>query len=310
MNQEKRKHYNLHASFHTLEIKSEPPTKTDKKVKGIKSISVNNDGTEATVIINPNKRYGDIFRFSDFQKIFSEILMEIGVEQYRITRSDLRLDNYNPEHYEAFAKLNRYLLSAFMVTYKTENNYRTTDLVTDEQLSIAVKNRYFEVENYDRNRKNKVTGNTTEPAKARFEQRTMPKQWYTISDGKLVDGEENMDRLREEFSKHWRSRWEKSLENLNDVQTFYNDALAEKYFKTKDVRPVQFRSTTEFVMQNQNSIFTKAQLVNLLQRIGVENPESTAKSYKKRYSIEYFSQSDVKYAVKQILGATQDYFEK
>ena len=36
------------------------------------------------------------------------------------------------------------------VTYKVKNTYRSTNLFTQKQLSVAIKNKYFEIENYDK----------------------------------------------------------------------------------------------------------------------------------------------------------------
>ena len=50
-------------------------------------------------------------------------------------------------------------------------------------------------------------------------------------------------------------------------------------------------------------------MVSLLRRIGIENAEDRAKYHKKKYGIEYFSQADVKHAVKEIERATRAFFE-
>lgn len=92
------------------------------------------------------------------------------------------------------------------------------------------------------------------------------------------------------------------------MQKVYNEALQKKYYDGLNARPVQFRTLTDFLIQNQDSIFTSMQMVDLLKRLGVSNPESRAKYHKKKYGIEYFSKSDVEYAIKEIKRATQQYF--
>lgn len=304
----KKENYKLNASVHTVEVKSENPTIQEEK-KDYITTRISQDGRVGTSKINANKYSGDIFNFSEFEETMEEILTESNIDDYRITRADLRLDNYEKDHYKAYAKLNKYIISALMVTYKVKNKYQTVDLVSGDQLTIAIKNDYFEVENYDRNAKNYVTGNTTEPAKARLEERSMAKQWRKVNGGVYADNESNMELLKEEFTDGWEKRWKKAKANLKLVQEVYNNALQAKYYNGLNARPVQFRTLTDFLIQNQDSIFTSMQMVDLLKRLGVTNAESRAKYHKKKYGIEYFSKADVDYAIKEIKRATNQYFQ-
>lgn len=309
MNKEKRSQYKLKGSIHTLEVKSpkyESPS--DREINDCIVTRINSDGTEAISKINPNKLNGDVFAFSDFKETMSEILEEVSIETYRFTRADLRMDAYDRRHYKSFAKLNKYLISAMAMAYTTKNNYKTDDLFTGNQISIAIKNDYFEVENYDRNHKNKVTGNTTEPAKARLEERTTSRQWRYLYQVDYASSETNMTLLEWEFTKKWASRWQKARKNLHMVQDAYNDALVKKYHEGINKKPVQFRTLTDFLIQNQESIFTSSQMVDLLTRLGVENPKERAKYHKKKYGCEYFSLADVDYAIAEIKRATEEYF--
>lgn len=307
MNKEKRSRYELKGSFHTLEVKS-PFAEQDGKREYI-STRFNGKKEIATSKINPNKYDSDIFTFSEFQDVFNEILKESNIDEYRITRADMRFDNYDESNYLAFAKLNKYIISALAVTYQVKNRYKTVELFSDRQLSICIKNDYFECENYDRKQKNEVTGNDTEQAKARLEERTTAKQWHRLNGGNYFDTEWNMKALKKEFTKGWEERWNKARQNLKLVQEMYNDELVKKYYKGKNARPVQFRSLTDFLISNQDNIFTSMQMVDLLKRLDVPNPESRAKYHKKKYGIEYFSQKDVDFAIKEIKRATKEYFK-
>lgn len=310
MKQEKRNEYKLTASFHTLELKApthnlrEPQT---EEVDRCATTIVNARGTEATARINPNKFVGDLFTFAGFQNAMKKILDEIGIDEHRLMRADMRFDNYNKEHYKAFSKLNKYLISAMACTYKVKNCYRTEGLFTGNQISIAIKNDYFELENYDRKHKNEVTGNTQEIAKSRIEERTKTKEFKSkYSNYENLDF--NMNVLLQEFTNGWGNRWDKAKKNLKMVQEVYNDELVKKYYQGLNTRPVQFRSLTDFIIQNQDSIFTSMQMIDLLKRLGVDKPEERAKYHKKKYGIEYFSQADVEFAIKEIKRATTAFF--
>ena len=108
----------------------------------------------------------------------------------------------------------------------------------------------------------------------------------------------------------WYTRLDKALKNLDKVHQRYNDELEKIYKEEKDAFPVKFRSLTDFLIQYQNCIFCKAQMIDLLSRFDeVKNPETRAKNHKKRYGIEYFSKMDVEYAVAEIKRAAEKFFE-
>lgn len=307
MNQEKLKNYNLTGSFHTFTVTTDGLF--DEKSESLKDVyksTINQDNTKTTTTINLNKINGDLLSFDDFKEKFEIFRESIGMENYRFQRVDFRLDSYDKEHYQAFSKLNKYLISAVALTYNVKNCYKTDGLFSHKQLSIAIKNDYFQLENYDRNAKSLITENHQETAQSRLEERTVSKEFRRLySDDHCRDG---MEILQDEFTVNWFSRWDKALENLDAVGLRYNDELEKIYHANKDAYPVRFRSITEFVMQYQDSIFSQKQLINLLQRLGVASAKERAKSYKKRYGIEYISKKDAKTAVEEIKRATLDYF--
>ena len=287
MNKEKRSGYTLKGSFHTLELKSsEYIQPEDKSIADCIVTRINENGT-------------------DFQNTMQTILNASGISSYRFTRTDLRLDNYDEQHYKAFAKLNKYLIAAMALAYRTQNNYKALDLFTENQISVAIKNDYFQLENYD---KNKITGNKVEPAKARLEERTTARQWRQIYNDEYANQKINMNLLAHEFLTRWAERWKKARMNLDKVQDAHNDALVKKYQAGLNKKPVQFRSLTDFLIQNQDCIFTSKQMIDLLARLGVKNPKERAKYHKKKYGCEYFSTKDVDYALAEINRATEEYF--
>lgn len=312
MNKEKRNNYNLTASFHTLEIKTDkitPVTKNNIVSNCIKTI-INSDGTIVTSIINPNKFQGDIFKFSDFKKVFNTILKENSIHQYRLTRADVRLDNYDEKHYLAYAKLNKYIISALALTYGAKNNYKTLGLLSENQISTAAKNKYFQIEHYDRKVKSNITGNVTEQAKSRLELRSMAMQFKKMNNGiGLAESDWNFGLLQKEFTSEWAKRLKEAKTNLKLVQDTYNDYLIKKYYEGKISYSVQFRTLTDFIIYYQQSIFTKKQMISLLEHLGIKNAENRAKYYKKKYKFEYFSQSDIEFALKEILKAINVYFK-
>lgn len=295
MNQQKLNDYTLTGSIHTLAIKS-PGIVEDiqEEVSNcIVTSSQTKNETTTTSIINVNKLMGDVFRYSDFEAVFGTILAGAGIDDYNIVRADMRFDSYNKEHYRQYAKLNRYLISLLAVTYKVKNAYRTTNLFTQRQLSVAIKNKYFEIENYDK----EAESDGADAAKSRLEERS--KSW-TDKD------------LKKEFTVGWFRRWDKALENIDKVHKAYNDALEQLYKEDKNAYPTRFRSLTDFLIQYQDCIFCKAQMIDLLSRfeeVGADKAKTRAENHKKRYGIEYFSKKDIQRAIKEVKRATNEFFD-
>lgn len=297
MNKAKLNNYKLTGSIHTISVKSDGIINDDMEEdvrQCIKCSSQVRNGDETTTsIINVNKLNGDVLTFSEFDATFNTILGAAGIEQYKIVRADMRLDSYDPEHYERYAKLNRYLISLLAVTYKVENCYKTDDLFSQKQRSIAIKNKYFQIENYDKD----AESGGLDMAQSRLEERSL--SW------------KNED-LQKEFVDRWCFRWTKALKNTELVWKRYNDALEQRYKEGKDAYPKQFRSLTDFLIQHQNCIFCKKQMIDLLSRfdeVGAAGAKTRAENHKKRYGIEYFSQKDLETAVNEIQRATREFFE-
>lgn len=291
MNKEKLNNYNLTGSIHTLEVKSVGLVEPMEEVsKCITSTTQSKNGLTSNSIINPNKLVGDVFSYNEFETVMQTILAGAGIDEYAIVRADLRLDSYDEKHYKDYAKLNRYLISALAVTYKLYNTYRTTHLFNQEQLSIAIKNKYFEAENYDK----KAESGGTDRATSRLELRSKSFQDNDI---------------KKEFIEKWFTRWDKALKNLDKVQERYNDELVRIYKDGKNAYPCRFLTLREFLMQYQDCIFSKKQMIDLIERIGeVKTPKNYAENYKKRYGIEYFSQKDIERAIAEVKRAILEFF--
>lgn len=318
MNKQKLENYNLTGSIHTLAIKS-PGIVEDIQDEVSKCIIANSqaqNGMTTTSVINPNKLMGDVFSYSEFETVFDTILCGAGIRDYNIIRADMRFDNYEPDHYKNYSKLNRYLISMLAVTYKVRNTYKTNDLFNQRQLSVAIKNDYFEIENYDREAKSKITENHQEPAKARLEERTVSRGWRNLykKSKDTADQEQtdwNMELLKREFTDGWFERWNKAIQNIDKVHQRYNDELEKLYKEDKNSYPTRFRSLTDFLIQYQDCIFCKAQMIDLLSRFDeVKNPKTRAENHKKRYGIEYFSKKDVVAAVEEVKRATREFFSE
>lgn len=293
MDKQKRSQYKLTGSIHTVNIKSNGII--DNIQEDVSDCiycrsHAKNSGVETTSRINPNKLLGNLYTYSEFQTALDTILAGTNITDYTLVRADMRFDSFNDEHYLAYAKLNRYLISALAVTYNVNNVYRTTDLFKQRQLSVAIKNKYFEIENYDKD----AESNGTDIAKSRLEERSKSLK---------------NTNLKQEFTQHWFTRWDKAIQNLSLVHRIYNENLEKIYKEDKDAFPKKFGSLTDFLIQYQDCIFCKEQLIDLLSRFEeVADPKTRAENHKKRCGIEYFSKQDVLFAVNEIKKATLEFF--
>ena len=299
MQVEKRKKYRLTGGIHTLEIKVKKDVLTPKENRPPwLENCVRNETTSkkepdvVKLVVNPNRYNGDIYGINLFEESFNTILEGLGVyclDDYEINRADFRMDSFDPEHYHCFAKLNRLLISMLAVTYKVKNCYRTCNLFTQQQLSIAVKNRDFEIENYDKNSES----HGMDLAQSRLEERSKRGLGYD---------------LENEFLTNWRHRWEKAMENIDAVYDRYNEELARLYHEGKNSYPQRWISHTDFILHYQDCIFSRKQLIDLLRRMGVPEPEKKARNIKKNYKLEFFSKEDVRFAIKEIMRSTRAFF--
>lgn len=289
----KEQQYDVTGSIHTMNIKTKGIIKdaTPEIKSCIRSIVTGGHEMVTSCIINANNLMGDIFTYDEFLTALSTILADVEIEKYWITRVDMRFDSYDREYYLRNAKLNRFLISMIAVTYNVKNRYRTVDLFSEQQLSVAIKTDEFEIENYDKERESAGC----DRAKSRFELRS-----------KRMRGKD----IEQEFLVGWPRRWEKSLKNFSKVGERYNEELVRIYREGSTVFPKKFSNLTDFLLQYQNCIFTKEQMIDFLEMVGVKNPKIKYQNHKQRYGIELFNIDDVSAAIAEINRATRQYFGK
>lgn len=238
--------------------------------------------------------------------MFSEIKDFLGIQNYQLQRVDFRLDNYKAGFYEKFFKVIRYLLSGFDNAFILKNGYRTEDLYSTKNLSLALKGPYFQTEFYDRRSKNVVTGNVTEPAQARLEFRSVSKAW-TGYRRKYPDMQE-IRFIQQEFQEAWRKRLEKAIEALEPAEYKFNQVLIARWQAGQAESPKKYRNYIDFLRENQELIFTRRQAVGLLKEINVANPKKAIDNFVDRYRPEFFLKKEIFKVKREIEKSSKDYF--
>lgn len=272
--------YKLTAGIHTICIKTNDNV---QETVGVSHISNNPKTNVTTLRINVNKLHGFISNYADYISALDQILHNAGVHSYSLIRVDMCFDSFDNEHYQKYAKINRLLISMFAQAYSVQNKYRTTDLFTNKQLSVAIKNPYsFEVENYDK----AAESLGKDICKSRFEIRSVRMNGQSI---------------KEEFISHWDKRFEKAIMHFDSTLDRYNSELFDRYVEECKSNPNM--KWTTFFQKYENCIFTRVQAIGLLEKLGIANPAERYKYFKKNYGLKTFTYADVIYAIFEIRRA-------
>lgn len=153
MTNEELKNFILCGSIHTLSIRTMDDVKAVPKSmkKTVRCISRKTErGMQTTCFLNLHLIDGEIYSYLQFKEKLDMVLRFLGISEYKVIRVDFRFDSFESGHYQKYAKLNRYLISMLACAYSVKNKYRTSDLFSQKQLTVAIKNKYFECENYDK----------------------------------------------------------------------------------------------------------------------------------------------------------------
>ena len=279
MKQYKLDNLNLYMGVDTLQIKSKSAISFDsEKFPFVKpQIVRQSDNSFSYYILNPDKgnNYIAIYNSFDYYDTLDYMLDSIALEEPVKSRIDFRFDSFD-KNFNELLKLNKLLLLLISNKYKVNNRYKSQDLLTEEELTMRIQNKYIEVENYDKG--------IQEPdgdVMNRLELRS-----------KSLDND--MPESEKEYIEfvNWCDRLDRAVtaDNLNSLISAANNALADRY---KEWTAKRGHKINGFLNKYENSIFTRQQLVDLYALLGFDNAEDRAKNYKKRYDIEFFSLRDL-----------------
>lgn len=281
-----------------------------KSISGISYCSQKIDHDTGELItefkFNPKLYNGDeVNDLELFHKLLYRLMCDIGVgNNYIITRLDFALDDYN-NHFDEFAKLNRFLLSLLSISKDMLNRYESNDFVNLTNLNIKVRKRKksFEVEAYNKQNEAARQGKHTK-IKTRLEFRKSK-----------LDGHYYKDDVFSETVNEWLAdlRTAISDDTIYSLENMVNDALLKHYKSTQSQyggkRAVSgsIRNINQFIQSHQQYIYSKRQLTKLYELLGVSEPKKKADNFKRNYYVEFFSKEDVKRYVKKIKTAVDRY---
>lgn len=292
----------LYACLHTitcyLPVTEEKVRKIDlkelRKNECVSTCIYRSDTERLYLKLNLNKGLpgNDMIRsFNKYQERLKELMNSIGydIKDVTVTRADLCINSNLDRSYDRYRKLLKYILCCCFYSLDLKNGYETRDPLSFTHLNLKFGNRNLEIENYNK----EVESHGSVPTRNRLEMRSK----------KLNCG---VDELPEEFKK-WCERLELSLEQVKTVQENFNMKIEEVYRNDKA------KTVDSIVDQYRNCIFTRSQLRDLLKRIDEKNnsdeeKNSSAKYYKSKYRIEFFSNHDLVVTVNAIKEKIDLYF--
>lgn len=292
----------LYACLHTitcyLSVTEEEIKKIDlkevRKNQWVTNCIYRSDTERLYLKLNLNKGLHEndmIHSFSIFRKKLNELMNSIGYGCYdlTVTRADLCINSNLDRSYDRYRKLLKYILCCCYYGLDLKTGYETRDPLTFTHLNLKFGNRNLEIENYNK----EIESHGSVPTRNRLELRSK----------KLNCG---VDELPEEFE-IWGKRLELSLGQAQTIQENFNEKIEEIYRNDKA------KTVDSIVDQFRNCIFTRSQLRNLLKKIDRKNnsdeeKNSSAKYYKAKYGIEFFSEHDLSVTVRAIKKSINLYF--
>lgn len=270
--------------IHTVNVVSDNEPKKDEFLTD--TFLKNNKFRSIYNLNKPEK----IYDYSEFVDKCKTIFEELN--NLYISRVDIAWDSEDTEYFKNNKKYFRYLLTAFKLAYKSRNSFNVKDLLSDDDKSYWVKTSYFDVTFY--NKGLQVEGkDIEETTQARFEFRFKRL---------MID---NVGKLQEVINIQMKNKIFRTMQYLEDVQDEYNHCLVETY------KTGHFRKLTELILVYQDRIFTKRQLINLLNELDEtsSDKEKMAENLKYRYKIQFISDKQLKNFVKEIMLDMESFFE-
>ena len=298
MNKNKLDTLQFKAGIHTVSIRSKQASRLHKEdVSWIGDEQARSyplkDGTRTTWYIyklNLNKLVApdEIWSLQQFSQLIRQATQAMGLESWQYTRIDMRFDIYEGE-YEKHLKFMKLLVLLIAQRYGLNNRYQSFDPLTFLSETVRAQNNSFQVEFY-----NKKLESPGYPAKSRLELRACRVYGYAAQGTKNLIAE-------------WGFRLKRSIAGYETLQKTCNECLLRRWEVDRKAGAV--RSRNDFIRRYQENIYSKRQLVELLEALGCENPKKSAENIKSREKLEFFTQKDLETLLNKLIDSMKVYFE-
>ena len=298
--------YNVMGSIHTMKANSDDITisKDDEALLDNRIIRTYKrrvgDEYRQSTIFNPNAVMGadELESFSEVECVCSELESRFDMNNFEITRVDMRFDMYNEGDFDKYEKLHRFMLLMLSEAYPEKGNaYHTRDLkYLDVIKSNKVTNQRFEAENYNK----EIESKGKDKCKNRLELRSKDLKGKSIPD---------------EFQITWFKRWSKALKEYQRVQDDLNKYLSTQWKEIEKGiakgKPSKFSSPYSFYEAQKGMIYTSRQFVDLIMKcenVDKDTAINKSKYLRKKVDFNFIKRSDIDCALKGIKEATDKFY--
>lgn len=271
------KSLSLKPGIHTICIRSSNipkyiPTRLTRCVKNKHfTQEIDTKVREYCTIINPNYYRGKIETLGDFNSAMDSLKGEIGLESFKLTRVDFSIDNFEPQSYNKYLKINKWVVLILAMKHDAKSLYQSINSLTFEKLTLRMDSEYIQVEYYNKN----IESNGQSPVHARLELRSK----RLLKTGHEVEDELSL----------WCDRLKALPRRSKILQDKCNEILISIW--EEESASGEVLSKAEFIRKYQVNIFTDQQLIDLCLLLG--STEKYAREIKTKMRIETYKESDL-----------------
>lgn len=262
--------------------------------------ALKNKSTRISLVINLNKLQANYYSeglirdWDLVKKKFDYLIKKLSIDNYAIKRVDIALDSTNNSYYDEYIKVNTMLIKIIGQSYKVRNGYKVSYLYdTDKVISIAIKNKYFELEYYNKSHESE----NKDYSKARLEFRCKA---LNVTD---------LDDIPETIVSAWKTRVNK-VWSLSRLEEEWLKTLKNQY----DNRSSEINANI-FINEKKEDIYTRKMLYEIVDYVknsnkysGVGNISRKAEYLKKKYKIELYHINDIKTIYDYWLNEIKNFF--
>lgn len=239
-------------------------------------------------VVNPDTALDEqgIYHYGLYSETLDNMICEMQLTRHTKSRIDFRFDRFDRGTYDKLLKLNTALIMLVGMKYKVRNRYLSEDMLTGQDLTARIQNRYFEMEFY-----HKALQEPNGKVDSRLELRSK----------NLEDGADEAEQLDEWFG----TRFKKSVsrEQYAELQETLNYHLWERYQEERRRYPNM--KTNEFLHKHRMRILTKKQLTAFYEKLGYKNPSESARKYIRTKHLETVNYCLIETYIEQLRQSAQ-----
>jgi len=280
----------VYCGIDTLELISDTESKADLSAVVYVHSTVHERLSDGKVkyIVNPDKANGNraIYHAGLYFDTVDKMICEMSLTNAYKSRMDFRFDRFDRGTYTKLLKLNTVLIMLVGMGYKCKNRYISQDMLTGEDLTARIQNKYFEIEYY-----HKALQEPNGIVDSRLELRSKC----------LSEDTSEREELEYWFDNYFKKTVDKA--KYTELQEILNYYLLERYHREKAEYPNL--KTNEFLYKHRMRVLTKPQLTAFYKMLGYKNPSASAREYIRTKHLETVNFNQLESYIDQLRNAAE-----